>query len=177
MKPALILLLLLPLALIAGCKEEIAADPPDPAVLTEDATGYYCQMVIQNHPGPKAQTHLEGAEEPLWFAQVRDGLAYLKSGERSGEVLVLYVNDMGRADSWDAPGDDNWIDADAAYFVVGSDAVGGMGAPEIAPFGDIEQANAFAAERGGRVLRLQDIPADAVLSPVEPAMTGGEHKK
>lgn len=155
-------------ALLAGCKEESAAlNLPEALSLTEEAAGHYCQMVILEHQGPKAQVHLAGYPAPLWFSQVRDGIAYLKSPEQSAEILVLYVNDMGQAVSWFEPGADNWIMARDAYFVVGSDAVGGMGAPELAPFSDMEKAKQFITEHGGEIMRLNEIPAEVVLSPVE----------
>ena len=164
----LVLGVLLPLLILSGCKDDSAAlSLPDPVVLTEEAAGHYCQMIILEHQGPKAQVHLADYPAPLWFSQVRDGIAYLKSPEQSAEIRVLYVNDMGRAVSWSEPGPDNWIDANEAYFVVGSDAVGGMGAPEIAPFGDMNKAQDFIQEHGGAIMRLNEIPAEAVLSPVE----------
>lgn len=172
---------LIPFALLlavaaAGCSDATSQSAkPEAIALTEEAAGHYCQMVILEHEGPKAQAHLAGLEAPLWFSQVRDGLAYLKSPEQSAELRVLYVNDMGAATSWSKPAIDNWIDATAAHFVVGSDAIGGMGAPEIVPFSDAEKAAAFAQERGGSVMRLDDIPAETVLSPVEfKAPTGAD---
>jgi len=154
--------------LLAGCSSEAAVQAtPDPVALTEEAAGHYCQMVILEHDGPKAQMYLAGMQNPLWFSQVRDGLAYIKSPEQSAEILVLYVNDMGKAKSWSEPGQDNWIRADEAYFVVGSDATGGMGAPELAPFSSKEKATEFAKMRGGKVQLLSEISAEAVLAPVE----------
>ena len=170
-----LLCILFPLLLLAGCKEDSAALLlPDPVVLTEEAAGHYCQMNILEHRGPKAQIHLAGYMAPLWFSQVRDGIAYLKSPEQSAEVLALFVNDMGIATSWDEPGPDNWIDANDAYFVVGSDAVGGMGAPEIAPFGELTKAEQFIDQHGGTVMRLAEIPAEVVLSPIEFSAAEGE---
>lgn len=170
MKTSFLLILLVSLALAAGCTQEASqTDKPEAIALTEEAAGHYCQMVILDHEGPKAQAHLAGLPAPLWFSQVRDGIAYLKSPEQSAELQVLYVNDMGVAKSWNDPGENNWIDAQSAYFVVGSDAIGGMGAPELAPFSDWEKAEAFAARRGGTVMRLEEIPAEMVLSPVERA--------
>jgi copper chaperone NosL len=164
----LVLTVLLPLLILAGCKEDGAAlSVPDPVPLTDEAAGHYCQMIILEHQGPKAQVHLDGYPAPLWFSQVRDGIAYLKSPEQSAEIRVLFVNDMGNAISWSEPGTDNWIDANDAYFVVGSDAIGGMGAPEIAPFGDLVKAQQFIKDHGGSVMRLTEIPAEVVLSPVE----------
>jgi len=78
--------------LLAGCSSEAAVQAtPDPVALTEEAAGHYCQMVILEHDGPKAQMYLAGMQNPLWFSQVRDGLAYIKSPEQSAEILVLYV--------------------------------------------------------------------------------------
>ena len=65
---------------VAGCKDDVAsAVIPGPLALTEEAAGHYCQMIILEHQGPKAQVHLEGLPAPLWFSQVRDGISYLKS--------------------------------------------------------------------------------------------------
>lgn len=168
MKPIIALVMLAPFVLLSGCSGPGAeVEKPIAVALTEEAAGHYCQMVILEHDGPKAQMYLAGMTAPLWFSQVRDGIAYLKSPEQSAEIVVLYVNDMGAAVSWSEPGKDNWIDAASAYFVVGSDAIGGMGAPELAPFAEMEKAQDFADERGGEVLRLADISAETVLSPIE----------
>ncbi|HHB83906.1 MAG TPA: copper resistance protein CopZ [Devosia sp.] len=155
------------LAFLAGCQNVGEMEKPAPAMLTAEAAGHYCQMIILEHAGPKAQVHLAGFTAPLWFSQVRDGIAYLKSPEQSAKVIVLYVNDMGIAPSWEKPGEDNWIDANDAFYVVGSDAIGGMGTPEIVPFALMEKANEFAAERGGEVLAFKDITAQMVLSPLD----------
>ena len=161
------------LLLFSACKDEIAAIP-GPAPLTRDSLSHFCQMQIVDHAGPKAQIHLEGQPHPLFFSQVRDALAYLKGPERDARVVVVYVSDMGAAESWDAPGADNWIRAEGAAFVVGSDAIGGMGAPEIAPFSDLEDAESFAAKRGGVVMAFNVIPAEAVLGAIEVTLPGEE---
>ena len=73
---------------------------------------------------------------------------------------------MAVALSWEAPGVANWIAADDAYFVVGSDAIGGMGAAEAVPFSDRRAADSFAAQHGGRVTKLGAITNADVLAPV-----------
>ncbi|MBV1863921.1 MAG: nitrous oxide reductase accessory protein NosL [Rhodobacteraceae bacterium] len=156
------------LAMLTGCKDDVAKlDLPEPLELTADAAGHYCQMIILEHEGPKAQAHFGGGLQPLWFSQARDGLAYLLSPEEEAEVVVLYMNDMGKATSWAKPGIGNWIKAREAFYVIGSDAIGGMGAPEMVPFGLKEQAAEFAARHGGKVMRFDEIPIEAVLAPVE----------
>ncbi len=162
--------LLITAALLAltACKEETAQDTA-PLPLTPAAVGHYCQMNLLEHDGPKAQAHLDGLPgAPLFFSQVRDVIAYLRMPEQSHAVLAVWVNDMGAPGAaWDAPGEENWIDAEMAHFVVGGRAIGGMGAPEIVPFSDLDDAAEFAAANGGRVMRLNAIPDSAVLAPVE----------
>ena len=162
--------LLIAAALLAltACKEEIAQDTA-PLPLTPRSVGHYCQMNLLEHDGPKAQAHLAGLPgAPLFFSQVRDVIAYLRMPEQSHAVLAVWVNDMGAPGAaWDAPGEANWIEAEGAHFVVGGRAIGGMGAPEIVPFSDLDDAADFAAANGGQVMRLADIPDTAVLAPVE----------
>lgn len=153
--------------LVSGCKEDVATAPPPPTDLTEEALSYFCQMGVAEHGGPKGQIHLEGFPAPLFFAQVRDFVAYLKSPERDAHIIGVYVSDMGAAPSWKAPGIDNWTAADTAYFVIDAQVAGGMGAPEIVPFKSLEDAETFAAQWGGTVSLLADIPAEAALGPVD----------
>lgn len=162
MKP--LVLAILGLATLAACKEEIAVVPA-PVKMAADAVGHYCQMTLSEHPGPKAQVHLKEVEEPLFFAQVRDAIAYQRMPEQSHAIAAIYVNDMAVAPSWEAPGNDNWIAATKAHFVVGSDKAGGMGAQELVPFSDIVTAERFAAEHGGRIAGLGSIADADVLSP------------
>ncbi|TNE91953.1 MAG: copper resistance protein CopZ [Rhodobacteraceae bacterium] len=151
------------LALVA-CKEDVV-NTPAPVDITEEALGYYCQMALVEHDGPKGQAHLDGLPAPIFFSQVRDVIAYLHMPEQSHAVKVAYVQDMTRAD-WTAPGD--WIRAEEALYVAGSDAVGGMGAAEFVPFSDPIAAEAFARDRGGRVLAFADIRAKDVLGAKTP---------
>ena len=157
----------LALGALAACQEEAAAPPPPPASMTAEAVGHYCQMDVLEHEGPKAQIHVKGLPEPLWFGQVRDAVAFLRMPEETAEVAAIYVSDMGAAESWDRPGADNWIDAEAAYYVIGAAQAGGMGAPEAVPFSELAAAERWQAVNGGEVVRLREVPDDYVLAPVE----------
>lgn len=156
------------LLLVSACKEEAAQDTT-PIPLTAEAIGHFCQMNILEHDGPKAQAHLAGLPGmPLFFSQVRDVVAYTRLPEQSHEILAVWVNDMGAPDAtWTAPGAANWIAASQAYYVVGAQVVGGMGTSEIVPFARAEHAASFVGNNGGAVMRLADIPDEAVLAPVE----------
>lgn len=163
MKRLLVLLLFL-----AACRDD-AAQNIDPVALTADAIDHYCQMNVTEHEGPKAQIHLEGLPQaPLFFAQVRDAVAYARLPEQTHRILALWVNDMG-ADgaTWATPGPANWIDAQSALYVIGSTRMGGMGMAELVPFADRAKAAAFAAANGGDVVTLADVPDSAVIPPDE----------
>jgi copper chaperone NosL len=155
--------LILTLLLLTACREDAVI--PLPVAMTATSTGYFCQMEIMDHPGPKAQVHLKTYPgQPLFFSQVKDAVAYLRMPEQNDTVTATYVSDMGAAASWDDPGAMNWIAADTALYVVGSTAKGGMDAPEFVPFADTDKASAFAAAQGGQVMTLAQIP-DAALTP------------
>ena len=102
------------LSVASGCGNQETAARPEPATLTDDAIGHYDQMIVVGHLGPKAQVHLAGATEPLWFTQVRDAFAFERGGEKDAEITAVYVNDIGIAPTWDNPGLDNWIAAETA---------------------------------------------------------------
>ncbi|MEZ5797828.1 MAG: nitrous oxide reductase accessory protein NosL [Paracoccaceae bacterium] len=170
MKRALLFALLL-----TACQED-AAQSIDPVAMTAETLGHFCQMNLLEHDGPKGQVHLDGLPgAPLFFSQVRDAVAYLRLPEQSHPILAVYVSDMGAAGAtWADPGAANWIDASTAHFVVGADVEGGMGAPELVPFADIADAEAFAILHGGSIMGLQAIPDDAVIAPVAGADPGGD---
>ena len=81
------------------------------------------------------------------------------------------------ARSWAEPGEDNWILASEAYFVAGSSAVGGMGAPELVPFSERAAAQAFALAKGGRLLSLPEVADEDVLGPDTPLAEEGEQDR
>ncbi|WP_299364718.1 nitrous oxide reductase accessory protein NosL [uncultured Paracoccus sp.] len=152
-------LLLLPLG---ACREEQVATVP-PVSLTADAVGRYCGMNLVEHKGPKGQVILAEGLDPFWFSSARDTVAFSMMPEEPKDYAALYVSDMGRAQSWDDPGADNWVDATQAFYVVESSAQGGMGGQELVPFSTTEAAEAFAADKGGTVLAFADLTFEQVL--------------
>jgi copper chaperone NosL len=163
--------------LIGACSEhegEQARTAPAPVEITREAVGHYCNMIVADHVGPKGQVHIEGREGPVWFSSVRDAIVFTLLPEEPKNIAAIYVNDMGRA-SWDRPESGTWIDAREAWYVIGSDKVGGMGAPEVVPFGQESDAESFAARHGGRIVALGDVPEDYVLSDASESQHGGMH--
>ncbi|MCC5991839.1 MAG: nitrous oxide reductase accessory protein NosL [Rhodobacteraceae bacterium] len=162
------LLLSAALLTLAACREDSTASLPDPVTMTAEAVGHFCQMEMLEHPGPKAQVFLDGLPYPLFFSQVRDAIAYDRMPEQSHMIAAIYVSDMGWSGAtWEDPGADNWILASAAYYVAGSDMVGGMETPELVPFATSEAAQDFTRRHGGAVFRLDGVSDEMVLAPVE----------
>lgn len=153
---------------LAGCNDQNAtAEIPGPVAMTEEAVGHYCNMNILEHTGPKAQIHLKNLIHPIWFSQVRDAVAFTRLPEETHEPVAIYVHDMGKADDWDFPGDDTWIEINNAFFVIDSNKIGGMGAPETIPFGSNITAEKFVTQYGGKIVQLDEIPDDYVLGPID----------
>jgi len=155
------------LALLVACGEDAVQAKPEPIALTRQDTGYFCGMIVADHTGPKSQIILRGdISRPLWFTTARDGVAFQRLPEESRPIHAFYVSavDLG---GWEHPELDlsHMIEAGVAWFVIGSEKLGSMGAPETIPFADRDAARAFAEDFGGEVLRLQDIPDHYILGP------------
>ncbi|MFC4272290.1 copper resistance protein CopZ [Sneathiella chungangensis] len=165
MKPILRLGVAILLLTVAAACDDIADIAPPPQALKDDAVGAYCGMILVEHAGPKGQVFEKGRKDPLWFTAVRDAIAYTRLPGESQHTVGFYVHDMALATSWEEPQRDGiWIAADSAFYVVGSDKRGGMGMLEMVPFGTRDAADAFAAEHGGKVMKLDEIP-DSLLLP------------
>ena len=89
--------ILLGLVLLGACDDEPASVKPEPVSMTAEALGYYCQMNILEHDGPVAQIHRAGFEQPIWFSQVRDAIAYTRLPEET-ETMTAYIVRMAKGD-------------------------------------------------------------------------------
>jgi len=163
---ALVLALLAPL-LCGGCFDKQAAKIPPPHTMTAEAIGHYCGMNLFEHGGPKGQILVASLIEPVWFSSVRDTIAFTMLPDEPKDIVAIYVSDMGKAQSWDRPGADNWVEARKALFVIGSRAKGGMGGEEAVPFSERTAAEKFVSDNGGRIVAFADVPRDYVLASGE----------
>ena len=144
---------------LAGCSRSEEAQSTAPLEIDRSTSCELDGMLLADYPGPKAQVHFVGQSQPSFFCDTVELFSTLLAGEQVRAVRAVYVQDMGQAD-WDAP-KGHWIDAKTAVYVVGSKRHGSMG-PTIGSFAQEADAQKFATEYGGKVLRFGDIKADMV---------------
>ncbi len=160
------LLTVLFMVALAACNDEQAA-APKPQELNRDCIGYYCNMFVADHPGPKAHIYLRGELEPVWFTSVRDAIAYTMLPEEPRSIMVVYVTDMAKASNWEKPGNNTWMEAKDAWYVIGSSKRGGMGAAEAVPFSDKTSAKKFTEEFGGLVVEYEGVKPNYIFGDVD----------
>lgn len=165
---------------LAGCLGDEAGEEdlvPNPVDL-DGASCDACGMVISEHYGPSGQvffagSYPEGREGPAWFDSTRelfvDRFAAVDQGR---EPVATYVTDYSSVEYAIAQegddqyisthvGDDTFVLATEAVFVVESGILGAMG-PELLPFGSEEDGHDFADAQGGRVVDSEAITPDLV---------------
>jgi copper chaperone NosL len=143
------------MALLAACASSVATRAVD---LAQDTTCSMDGMLIADFPGPKGQI-LYDRGPPDVFCDTVELLSALLAPEQEKHVVAVYTQDMAQA-AWDKP-QGHWIDARAAYYVAGSRKTGSMG-PTLGAFAKETDAQAFARDNGGKVLRFADIKPDMV---------------
>lgn len=144
------------LTLLTACQQAVrqamALEPDRDSACALDG------MILKDFAGPKAQIlYVEG--KPDFFCNVMELFSVLSAQEQKRQIAGMYVQDMGKAD-WDHP-TANWIDAKAAFYVVGSRKPGSMG-PTFASFAVMQDAQDFVKKEGGKVVRFDQVTTDMV---------------
>ena len=122
-------------------------------------------MLLVDFPGPKGQIHYDKGP-PDFFCDTFELLVTYLSPEEQKRIRAMFTQDMAKAD-WNKPVG-SWIDARSALYVFGSDMKGSMG-PTAASFARREDAEAFARQHGGKVVRFEEI------TPAMVSLDGGGH--
>ena len=143
------------LLLALGCTQALAPQPVEP---TDATLCSFDGMLLSDFPGPKGQILYEDGAPDFFCDTVELFSAYLQPEEKK-RVSAIYTQDMAQT-PWDKPRG-HWIDARSAFYVIGSRKTGSMG-PTIASFAKEADAQAFAREQGGRVLRFDQVKPDMV---------------
>ncbi|HFC6155089.1 TPA: nitrous oxide reductase accessory protein NosL [Neisseria meningitidis] len=154
------LLAIVAVSALSACRQAEEGPPPLPRQISDRSVGHYCSMNLTEHNGPKAQIFLNGKpDQPVWFSTIKQMFGYTKLLEEPKGIRVIYVTDMGNVTDWTNPNaDTEWMDAKKAFYVIDSGFIGGMGAEDALPFGNKEQAEKFAKDKGGKVVGFDDMP-------------------
>lgn len=146
--------------LLGACGEAAKTAAVAPKEIDHGTSCSLDGMLLADYPGPKAQIHFVGRDEPEYFCDTVEMFNIFLNPEQVRTVRGLFVQDMGKTD-WEQPRD-HWIDAKSAFYVHGSKRHGSMG-PTIASFALEQDAAKFAAEYGGKVYRFADVTPDMVV--------------
>jgi copper chaperone NosL len=139
---------------LAACEQ-----PQEPVTAQEISAGTSCSldgMILADFPGPKAQIHYANGE-PDFFCDTNEMFSIYLQPEQKKRITAMFTQDMGKTD-WDQP-QGQWIDARQAHYVQGSSMAGSMG-PTLASFGSKHEAEKFAQQYGGKVLRFEEVTAE-----------------
>jgi nitrous oxide reductase accessory protein NosL len=132
------------------------AAPIDP--VEENERCPVCGMFVAQYEQWLAQIIVE-SRDPLVFDGVKDMMAYYFNPAGYGEAV-----DMEKAEIWVRNYYTlDYMDARAAYYVVGSDMMGPMG-DELIPFSSLEEAENFKTDHHGKeILRFAEIDAQQIM--------------
>lgn len=144
---------------LAACDSAGNAKALAPLEIDASTTCELDGMLLSDYPGPKGQIFYSGQDKPQFFCDTVELLHTLLQPEQVKALAAAYVQDMGKAD-WDKP-QGYWIDAKTALYVIGGKRHGSMG-PTIGSFAAEADAQAFAKQWGGKVLRFAEIRPDMV---------------
>jgi copper chaperone NosL len=141
--------------LLAGCTP--GGDHASALQAAEIDDGTACEldgMLLADYGGPKGQIRYRGDPRPVFFCDTVELFHALLAPEQIRAIDAAWVQDMGQAD-WDRPRG-HWIEARTGTYVLGSHLHGSMG-PTIASFLQEADAQHFAEQHGGKVLRFDQI--------------------
>lgn len=156
--------------LMVGCgqEEEVAVAAPEPVIIQNGEECDLCGMYINRFPGPKGQVFERGGLPAKRFCSTRDMFAYALQPEHQHRIEHIYVHDVATA-AWGEQEKAQYIDAKTAIYVSGHRLKGAMG-PALASFSKQADAEKFAAEFGGELLKFSDIDIDALSQMSHQAM-------
>ncbi|MDX2320829.1 MAG: nitrous oxide reductase accessory protein NosL [Moritella sp.] len=146
--------------LLVGCSEDTSKqEMVRQAVAIEQADEcHLCGMIISNFPGPKGEHFSSNTESINKFCSTRDLFSFILQPENKRQVKEVFVHDMSKT-PWATPGDEHFIDARTAWFVIGSSQKGAMG-KTLGSFSSKVDAGVFIEEFGGQLYAFDDITID-----------------
>jgi len=131
---------------------------------TDDVSGKerctVCGMFVAKYPNWLAQIHYDSLEQTKFFDGVKDMMVYYFNPEMYGgpsrdSIMNIFVKDYYSL---------NWLSAQDAHFVAGSDVYGPMG-HELVPFSSREAAENYSKDHHGKkILTFDEITPELIES-------------
>jgi len=156
---------------LAGCLGDDGSDV-DPIALDGERACDQCGMIVEDHPGPVGQIHFADDEpeggRPARFCSSTCTYTYRFDAMDEGrDPVATFLTDYSTVDyEVFEEGDDvlfsSHVGADAfaplssLTVVAGGDVVGAMG-PELIPFSDGDDVDAFRDSYGGTAMDAEDV--------------------
>jgi len=164
----LILVLFTALAASACNAENKSASMAPLSAIKAGESCHVCGMIVANFPGPKAQASVKNMEKTLKFCSTADLFTWLLQPETGAIVQAVYVHDMGASGaSWDKPSEAHYVEVKNAWYVVGGDQMGAMGAT-LASFKEKGAAEHYIMQHGGQLKQYADIDLELMANLQKP---------
>ena len=119
-----------------------------------------CGMFVAKYPNWLTRIHYDGLEQTKYFDGVKDMMVFYFNPEKYGaasreSIRAIFVRDYYSL---------NWLSAQEAFYVVGSDVYGPMG-HELIPFATREAAESFSKDHHGKnILAFDEITPELIES-------------
>lgn len=147
--------------------------PKEPRPIPKDARCPVCGMFPARNRDWAAQLIFSNGDtqyfdSPLTLWVYLQDVGRFAPGRSANEIVATWVSDAANG---------QWIGAESAYYVHGSNALGPMRAGNLPPFAREADARAFAQRRGGQVLRASQIDSallDRMIRPHRHAQMGAD---
>ena len=150
---------------LCSCSEEVVEEIR-PVDITRAHACALDGMTVIDHHGPKAQILRRDGSRAI-FCDAKEALGELLDPVRGKQVLEVWFQALDEH-PW-ASHPDGWVVGGQLHIVSGSSKMGSMG-PTLAPFREIAGAQAFVAQYGGRIYRLDEIDSEVVEDLTQQAM-------
>ncbi|MCP4270481.1 MAG: nitrous oxide reductase accessory protein NosL [Gammaproteobacteria bacterium] len=142
--------------LLFSCSDKEPVNKLSLPIAFEDSDScHFCAMMITAYPGPKGQAYEKDINQVRKFCATSDMFLWYQQLADRNNITEMYVHDMSLS-PWNNPDDKHLIQAEQAFYVIGSKKSGSMG-PTLATFSQEKSARDFAAGYGGRVLLFYDL--------------------
>ena len=122
-----------------------------PGAVSPDTRCSVCGMFVAKYPNWLTQIHYDDQKQVQFFDGVKDMMVFSFNPEKFNGPPRQEIKEMLVKDYYSL----QWLSADDAFFVIGSDVYGPMG-HELIPFSTREAAENFMKDHHGKIILTFD---------------------